>query len=482
MKKIFTLLFIAFSLSSIAQSGITWTATMNIASNTYSNMHPRIALDGMGNPLVIWGRMSDDAVFFTRWNGSAFTTPVKLNGTLTIASSSWMGPQIASKGDTVYVVMKRMPEADTANHLYIVRSFNGGMTFSAPMQMESLIDHVSRFPTVTVDETGNPIVAFMKFESDFSGARWVVMRSSDYGMTFTTDVLASGWSGGGGVCDCCPGGITNSGNTVAMLYRDAYMDIRDSWVGLSTDGGLSFTDGWNVDGNNWNLGSCPSSGPDGIIIGDSLYSVFMNGSSGMNLVYRSTSSISSAIAPASVPMTGTIMNLNMQNYPRIANYGTAAAIVWKQQVNFIDVLPILFTNDIANGFPAAYDTVDLTNITNADVAIGNGNVFVIWEDDNSQTVKYRKGTYNVVTSVNELNKNRFTVFPNPVQNILTIQSAKPVDVVRILNVLGEIKKEIKAGQGKETMSIDISDLAAGIYFIEAKSVNALYKRRFIKAD
>src|SRR5262245_53432048 len=102
------MLFLLFAGAATSQSGITWTAGMNISANTYGNFHPRMALDAAGNPLVIWGRMANESVYFSRWNGSAFTTPVALNPPwLTVATATWMGPDIASKGDTVYVVAKR---------------------------------------------------------------------------------------------------------------------------------------------------------------------------------------------------------------------------------------------------------------------------------------------------------------------------------------------------------------------------------------
>jgi hypothetical protein len=478
MKKIFTLYLIILSANAMAQSGITWSMGMNIAANTYSNNHPRIALDGSGNPLVIWWRMSDESVFLSRWNGSAFTMPMKLNGTMTVAGGSWMGPQIASKGDTVYVVMKETPEADTSSHIYIIRSFDGGMSFSMPVQIDNIADSISRFPTVAVDDSGNPVVAFMKIDPNFSRARWVVSRSYDYGMTFTPDVLASGWSGGD-VCDCCPGNIQVSGNNVLMLYRDNKVNIRDSWVGLSTDGGLTFTQGWNLDGNNWYLPACPSSGPDGVIIGDTLYSVFMNGASGVYRTYKSASSISSmAVQPAQL-LTGMIMNLNYQNYPRIASYGSAVAIVWKQAVSSADQLPILFTNDIANGFPAAYDTVDLARITNTDVAVGDGKVFVVWQDDSSATVKYRMGTFTPVsTSVSELGQNIISVYPNPANSSLTVQCRDKINSITVMNILGDVVKEAV----QNSVKVDVGELPAGVYFLEVKTGATILNRRFVKSN
>jgi hypothetical protein len=117
---IFVIVILLINIAGIAQSGITWSTAMSIAANSYGNMHPRMTLDRSGNPMVIWGKMSDKSVQFARWNGAAFTTPIKLNPAwMTVASAGFMGPDIASKGDTVYVVVKREPEmADTNRILY----------------------------------------------------------------------------------------------------------------------------------------------------------------------------------------------------------------------------------------------------------------------------------------------------------------------------------------------------------------------------
>lgn len=468
MKKVIVFIAIVISISVNAQ--ITWVGSNNISTNTYSNMHPRMVLDGSGNPLVIWGRNSDKSVFFSRWTGTMFTTPVKLNPTwLTISTASWMGPDIASHGDTVYVVMKETPEDDTSSHIYIVKSFNGGMTFSSPVQVDNIGDSISRFPTLTTDATGNPIVAYMKFNSSFLDSRWVVTKSTDYGNTFSIDTKASGWGSSAEVCDCCPGVITSSGNTFAMLYRDNNVNIRDSWAGISTDNASSFTNGFALENNNWMLMSCPASGPDGVIVGDTLYSTFMNGESGTYLNYFSKSSISSGAMSSVTNVTGAIAGLSQQNFPRIANDGNAMAVVWKQTVSGASQLPILFTNDIANEFPSTYDTVDLDYITNADVALSNGNIFVVWEDDNSGTVKYRFGTYPSATAgISEVAKSNFSIYPNPSKGKFQFATGSSQIAenctIEICNVQGEIIYQSAITKIKS--EIDLSNQTNGIYFVK----------------
>lgn len=484
MKSLLLIISVCAGIFASAQSGITWgMAGMDVANNTHDNMQPRVAIDGSGNPLVIWGRMSDESVLFSRWNGSAFTAPVKLNPSwLTVATASWMGPDIAAKGDTVYVVVRQTPEsADTSKHIYIMSSFNGGVSFSSPVQVDNVGDSITRFPAVTIDDNGNPIVAFMKFNPSFGDSRWVVTKSTDMGNTFSTDVKASDYNGASDeVCDCCPGTILSSGNVCAMLYRDNSSNIRDMWTGISTDGGLSFPSGFAIDTNNWMIMSCPSSGPDGIIIGDTLYSVFMSGGGGSYRVYLSTSSISSGAVSSVQRLTGNISGLTQQNYPRIARFGNAVAIAWKQNVSGASQLPMLFTNNIANGFPITYDTVDLANETNTDVAVSNGKVYVVWQDDNSNTVKYRSGTYTpvVISSINEIAENNFSVYPNPANDYLNITSKSNEKFsLNIFNALGE---KVYSSVFTANCQLSTANYSSGIYFAQINTGEKSFVTKFLK--
>ena len=481
MNRLITFFLLLFSCAASAQSGITWNMAMDVSGNAYGNMHPRVTMDRSGNPMLVWGRMSDESVFFSKWNGTSFSTPVKLNPEgLTIATASWMGPDIASHGDTVYVVVNQTPEMSDQNHIYIMNSYNAGASFSEPVRVDFIADSLSRFPTVTTDDEGNPIVAFMKFNSSFLDSRWVIAKSNDFGNTFATDIKASGWGGSNDVCDCCPGAIVSNGNSSAMLYRDNNSNIRDTWAGISNDNAASFSSGFNADNHNWMLMSCPSSGPDGVIIGDTLYSVFMNGS-GSYRNYLSKSSISNSTNNSVSDLTGTITGLSQQNYPRISNSGNEAAIVWRQTVSGVSQLPILFTNDINNGFPATFDTVDVGNITNTDVALSDGKIFVVWQDDNSGTIKYRSGNYTpLFTNTKVISESTFTIYPNPASEFIAIQFDN-ADVNRelaVINVLGEVV--FTQNSASSTVNVNASSLPAGIYFLQVKSDNHIFTQKFVK--
>jgi len=304
----------------------------------------------------------------------------------------------------------------------------------------------------------------MKFNSSFLNAEWVVVKSLDFGSTFGTEVLASGWSSvTSEACDCCPGGIVSKNGNLAMMYRDNNSNIRDTWVGVSTNNGASFIGGMNVDQQAWVINSCPSSGPDGFIIGDTLYSSFMNGAGPTYRVYYNKNSISTLTGSTGILATGVISGLNEQNYSRIANSGYTSAMVWKQNVSGNNELAIMFTNDIRNGFTSPYTLVASNDVTNTDVDLQNGNIIVIWQDFISGTVKYRKGTYTGATSIESNNYlNKLKLYPNPVINQLNLDYEETqIKLVSITDNQGKIVFKFRS----EANTIDISSLSKGVYFV-----------------
>lgn len=476
-----SILFIAMTLQSFAQ--VTWSTPVTVTTGSaFGNLHPRVTLNRSGNPLVLWGK-SDTKAYFSRWNGTAFTAPVAVgNAGINVMAQSWAGPDIASYGDTVYITMKRTPETMNMNHMYMVRSYDGGVTFSDTIKIDNIDTSMSRFPVVTTTSTGNPLITFMKFNTTFGDAKYVVTRSTDYGTTFSADAVASGTAGD--VCDCCPSSIISSGSKAIMLFRNNLSNIRDIWVGVSNDGGMTFPGAMAVDTTNWMIMSCPSSGPDGFVIGDSLYTVFMSTSTGTAFVHLSRASLSGLTAKHN-RITGMFTGLSSQNYPRIANAGNAAAVVWKQNTTTGNSIVYSFTNNISSGFPTytVVPTATGSGMINADVTMTPGAIHIVWEDDNSGSVMYAKGTYTVPsTSIEPLAKKEIVeVYPNPanqsftvsLNNINTISSCFLTD-----NVGRNIELQPIIKNGKATFSLN-GIAKGGYYFVMTDEVGKTYYSKLI---
>ncbi|MDQ3016697.1 MAG: T9SS type A sorting domain-containing protein [Bacteroidota bacterium] len=446
-------------------------------------MHPRIVTDAAGEPLILWYNASK--AMFSRWNGSGFDTPVAVHPlSMKVAGAGWMGPDIAAHGDTVYVVFKVTPE--DIGRSWCVASYDGGITFRTPVQIEESGEDLSRFPIVTTDDLGNPLVAFMKFNSVFGDPRWVVAKSDDYGATFKPDVLASGWSSAASeVCDCCPGAIVTSGDRVAMLYRDNNNHVRDTWAGFSMNGGEDFTTGINVDQHQWVIHACPATGPDGVVIGDTLYSTFMNGAEGKSRVYFNKTSLSDISNTPAAAISGDDDNVVLQNYSRISGDETGLGVVWKQVVNGQDEIVLSFTNDLASGLPATYDTVDLDRSISADIAISKGKIFVVWEDNATGRVGFRSGTFSVTTATeDEIASASVLLYPNPSSGSWTLKGEGIISGSRISihTMQGRLvsAKEVPQSYSSGQVEIDNSGLMPGIYYLTLVNKNGQHSWKTVK--
>ena len=465
-----TLLFIIVCTS--AQGQITWSAPVTVTTGNGSNLHPRVALNRSGNPYVLWGQ-TDTKAYVSKLSGSTFTTPIAVNGMLTIFAQSWAGPDLAGFGDTVYVSMKVTPETSSSNHAYLAHSYDGGSTFSMPARIDNIDTSTSRFPIVTTTSNGNPLVAFMKFNATLGNAHYVVCRSTDFGNTFSADVLASGTAGM--VCDCCPATVLSSGSKAVMLFRNNLSNIRDTWAGISSDGGATFTTNLLVDNNNWSIASCPASGPDGFINGDTLYAVFRSSASGTARTYLSRSSIS-GLTSSTAPLTGAVTGLLGQDYPRIANAGNAAAVVWQQNATSGKSIVYSFTKNITTTALSTFSVVATgSGMMNADVAMSPGTVHIVWEDDNAHTVMYMKGTYTVPvvpTGLAETSKELIDIYPNPASRNFTvslkrdfvISSSYLTDMTgKIINLLPKINGSVA--------TFSVEDIARGNYYFVLNDEN-----------
>jgi hypothetical protein len=76
--------------------------------------------------------------------------------------------------------------------------------------------------------------------------------------------------------------------------------------------------------------------------------------------------------------------------------------------------------------------------------------------------------------LNSIDNLSFKIFPNPANNILTIQSKMPVENVKIYTAQGVLVNEVF------TNNIDLSGLSAGIYFVEVTVDGKSATKKFIK--
>jgi hypothetical protein len=454
-----TLLFLSFYCR--AQNGVIWYDPITVADKTYGNLHPRVTLDHHDNPIVLWGD-PDGRAFIARWDNKAFAEPFQINPNgKHVFTESWAGPELTSRGDTVYVVYKEIPEEN--NHVYIKHSYDGGKHFSYEQQVDDSDGFISRFPTVAIDPYGNPLVAYMKLDQGYTNPRYVVAKSKDMGESFAGEALVTDFSGGK-VSDCCPATVAESGNATIILYRDHLDGYRPIWAGISRNMGVSFDKGLRVDTSHWYAKACPPNAPHGTIIGDTLYSVFTTGGGDSALIYYSKTSLTGLTATTQL-LTGSFTGLTSQNFPRIANSGNATAIAWEQAIGIRTQVCLFFTNDITTGLPAKYDVVSHGAFQNLDVALGGGHIYVVWQDDSSGNIMCRIGHYEE-TQTNKLLAENTTVALQRAANgkYFSVSLPNP-SYCMMMDIDGkEYEMDMKCRRG--VCKVNTEDLDPGLYIVK----------------
>jgi hypothetical protein len=134
---------------------------------------------------------------------------------------------------------------------------------------------------------------------------------------------------------------------------------------------------------------------------------------------------------------------------------------------------LMSTSDIGNQWylndnPISGAT-DQTYIVNED-----GNYFTIVTIDGCSSLPSNLITINNV-GINDYTNDEILIYPNPAQDIIYIQSSKPINEVMIINNLGQI-----VATYSDTGIINIDQLANGVYQIMIKTENNIKVLPLIK--
>ena len=74
---------------------------------------------------------------------------------------------------------------------------------------------------------------------------------------------------------------------------------------------------------------------------------------------------------------------------------------------------------------------------------------------------------DLILGTNDVVQNQLSIFPNPVENILNINTTAKVDSIKIFNILGQQLSDVVISENNK--QIDVSSLAAGVYMVNVIS-------------
>ena len=476
MKKILFLTFL-FHAACFGQGTISWEPEIPVADGSvYGNLRPRIVLTADNTPLVVFSKSSSGDVHAARWNGSGFDSPIRLNPTDKHAYvATWTGPDVAAKGDTVIVVYK---DSDLENgHVYSVRSSDGGITFSDTIRVDSHPAGVAWLPALDIDENGDPSVIYMGHDPVWVHPRYFVTHSTDQGLSYEPemDIAASLPNE---ACDCCPAEYVINDHRHVVLFRNNASNIRDIYGIYSYDDGLSYPVFQDLEQLNWDILSCPSTAPHGLLRENDLLTVSSSAASGEYRVSISKSTADTDLTyDTRIAMTPPLNTNGIQNYPRITGKGDTVVVVWQEsEGSAMDIMCALTTQNVLNDLLGTKHTVNTntsSSQSNPDVVYKDGMVHLVFQDALTGDVIYKRGVIGTAGKIEQTIK-QLVLFPNPsLSGKFLLKGAKTIDCLSVSDEFGK-RVEATIEMYHDSLSIDLSEFANGIYELTIQDGSSIH--------
>lgn len=148
---------------------------------------------------------------------------------------------------------------------------------------------------------------------------------------------------------------------------------------------------------------------------------------------------------------------------------TGGGIIAQVSIVIADViLPLIQDSTAVIPFPFKFKNVLAINEFEEEIPIG------VRHD----SVEIRHASF--ITSTVETSKNStFQVFPNPAKNQIFLQSEQPLSDVKVYNNLGKMLLQ-QPEESVMPFHLNISDLAAGVYFVTAVIDKRRVRQKFVK--
>lgn len=229
----------AIRFSHSSNSGVTFTAPINLSNDSADSGSQQIAADTTGDIYVVWEHDSLNlGIFFSRSTdgGATFSAPTDLS---TNASGSFSPQMAVGSGGNLTVVWE--DDAQLTSDISFSHSSDHGTTFSIP---ESLSLHAGNSVSaqVATDLNGNIDVVWANnspgnFDVFFS-------RSADNGSTFSSPKDISNASG---LAQNPQMGVDAKGNINVIWQDNTPPDFNsDIYFARSSDGGVTFSSPLNI--------------------------------------------------------------------------------------------------------------------------------------------------------------------------------------------------------------------------------------------
>ena len=128
---------ILFSITAFSQNNFDYSFTNPLIVSNDSELglnRPRIVVDQVGNPVIIWTSFSENKLFISRKIENTFSEPQLITPEgFTFFSSPNYGPEIYSHENNILISLYNV--IDGLYNLYVIYSQDGGIKFSNPIKI-----------------------------------------------------------------------------------------------------------------------------------------------------------------------------------------------------------------------------------------------------------------------------------------------------------------------------------------------------------
>lgn len=149
-----------------------------------------------------------------------------------------------------------------------------------------------------------------------------------------------------------------------------------------------------------------------------------------------------------------------------------AMIVKNNELYFSDLNLDLAKIDLTASSISASNILTIANTNISDMDFDSSGNLYLMDRENGEVLKVDKSTL----SIQELNKNSYSIYPNPAKNIINIRLTEN-NQLKNLNITNLFGQKVYSTNEK---NIDVSNLQTGIYILNVKTEKGIVTEKIIK--
>jgi hypothetical protein len=311
---------------------------------------PALAVDSEGRVLLAWAsqtgdsertlylaRSSDDGASFERpapWRRVPiyrYTSEGRAEKSA-MTYSTHVLPRLATTGSEINLGWVEAIDGGPKVIYYVVRSRDGGRTFSQPMPVHGANSVRPGFTTLAASPDGTVVAGWLDGRNHGQQPFASIRRVGSVAFEPEQLVYAGPGDQSRGVCPCCDVDVLPTpGGPPIVAFRNTDSGHRDIWLSRGrSDRTSGFEAPVPVTSDSWSFDGCPHDGAAMALTGETLHVLWMDAHTGKGRVYAASSPVqSSSFSQRPVHPQG----LGAQGHPKLAVSGRRLFAVWDEALD-----------------------------------------------------------------------------------------------------------------------------------------------------